>query len=189
MFINNWFSAAQGEYIAALARRITPLDMTCVEVGCWEGFSTHYIANAIYPQVVHAVDTWRGNTDESLNHPSVIEAKERDVYAQFTTNMQDLTNGNILPYRLDWRIAIGFIPKPLAFLHIDASHDYASVIAMLQSWYPYMTSGGIICGDDYQTASAQRQDLQGGVERAVTEFFAEKKKNVETKYNAWSVVV
>ena len=32
-----------------------------------------------------------------------------------------------------------------------------------------MVKGGIICGDDYQTASIYRHDLHGGVERAVKE--------------------
>jgi hypothetical protein len=34
---------------------------------------------------------------------------------------------------------------------------------------PKLASGGILCGDDYVTANAQREDLQGGVQKAVLE--------------------
>jgi hypothetical protein len=57
----------------------------------------------------------------------------------------------------------------IKFIHIDASHEYESVFETIKLVLPKMVKGGIICGDDYQTASINRHDLHGGVERAVKE--------------------
>ena len=58
---------------------------------------------------------------------------------------------------------------PIKFAHIDASNDYISVKRTLEALLPWMVPGGLLCGDDILTASAGRQDLNGGVERAVRE--------------------
>jgi hypothetical protein len=34
-------------------------------------------------------------------------------------------------------------------LHVDAGHDYMSVMADLKAWWPQLTPGGILIGDDY----------------------------------------
>jgi Methyltransferase domain len=187
-FHDTWFHPNQAAQIAALAAQVHERGI-CVEIGCWEGFSTHYIANAIHPTPLYAVDTWRGNEDESADHPSVLFAKERDVYATFEANMRALTKGNVIAMQLDWRDAITLFRGGIAFLHIDAAHDYTSMIDMLVAWYPKMLPGGIICGDDYKTASSSRADLQGGVERAVTEYFQQQGLTVHTDHNAWWVYV
>jgi hypothetical protein len=55
----------------------------------------------------------------------------------------------------------------IKFIHIDASHEYESVFETIKLVLPKMVKGGIICGDDYMTANMNREDLHGGVERAV----------------------
>jgi hypothetical protein len=71
--------------------------------------------------------------------------------------------------------------NPIKFIHIDASHEYESVFETIKLALPHMVKGGIICGDDYQSANASRTDLHGGVERAVRELLPEH-KNI---YNLW----
>jgi len=42
-----------------------------------------------------------------------------------------------------------FADRSLAWVHIDASHEKASVIADIEAWWPKIQSGGWLSGDDY----------------------------------------
>jgi len=169
MFHENWYSEPQMIQLADKAKRVQELTGAIVEIGCWEGRSTTALANAIYPQQMYAVDTWQGNFDESPNHPTVQWAKERDIYSEFLKNVKELTKENILPMKMDcFEFLIGF-NRAIKLCHIDASHDYSSVKQTIKLLLPKIVPGGILCGDDYCTAHIGRDDLQGGVEKAVKE--------------------
>jgi Methyltransferase domain len=179
--IEQWYGDNQASALAELAKT-APLDYGyIIEIGVWQGASFSRIAQAVNPHTVLAVDTWRGNEDESAvlggEHYSVTVARERDVYQEFLDNMRAENITNFQTYRMHWRDFLTCIyphgtingDKGIAFLHIDASHDYASVKANIEEALPFMIPGGIMCGDDYLTASDDRADLHGGVMRAVKE--------------------
>jgi hypothetical protein len=96
-------------------------------------------------------------------------AKARDVYATFQANINALTAGNVQVYREDCFTFLARFAEPVKLAHIDAAHDYGSVARTLRALLPLVVPGGILCGDDYLTAHAGRDDLQGGVERACRE--------------------
>ncbi|HVQ99960.1 MAG TPA: class I SAM-dependent methyltransferase, partial [Mycobacterium sp.] len=56
-----------------------------------------------------------------------------------------------------------FADASLAWVHIDARHDYPSVLADIQAWAPKVQPGGWLSGDDYQA------EWWPGVVDAVTE--------------------
>ena len=143
-----------------------------IEIGCWEGKSTIRIANTLPTDKVLAVDTWEGNFNEDPNHETVVSVKERDVYSRFRENIQAGTKGNVIPIRMDCHDFENMWFGDIKFLHIDACHDYKSVITTIRNLLPYMIEGGIMCGDDFQSAHMGRDDLNGGVERAVRESFS-----------------
>lgn len=188
-FTETWYSDKQCETVANLARQ-APSDGEIIEIGCWEGKSTTAIANAVFPRNVFAIDHWLGNLEEDPNHPSVIAAQQRDVYKTFLANCKQLTKGNIIPIRRAWQDAwpILFSNKQVAFIHIDAAHDYCSVLRTLEQVSPQMCANGIMCGDDFLTASANRLDLNGGVERAVREYFGAIGIQVHNDNNLWWII-
>ena len=49
------------------------------------------------------------------------------------------------------------------FIFLDASHDYESVLADLNAWYPKLTEKGLIVGHDYS-------EKFPGLKKAVREF-------------------
>ena len=53
----------------------------------------------------------------------------------------------------------------LDFVFLDAAHDYQSVLADLQAWWPRIKKGGVLAGHDYDGA------MFPGVKRAVEAFF------------------
>jgi predicted O-methyltransferase YrrM len=140
-----------------------------VEFGCWEGRSTIALAIAAFPATVTAVDTWQGNSDEDPNHPTVCIAAQRDVQSIFRRNIAALTDGNVVIVQEDCHRFLEQRQQPIRFAHIDASHDYDSVARTIGAVSKLIVPGGVICGHDILTASANRDDLQGGVERAVVE--------------------
>lgn len=145
-FHENWCDPEQALFLGWLATQ-APLEGACVEIGCWEGRSAVAIAQAIQPRILHCVDHWRGNEDEG-HEGSVQTARERNIFATFHGNIDRLTTGNTEHYIMDWRDWVKDQNDPIAFLHLDASHDEASVRECLEAVKPYLVPGAILCGDD-----------------------------------------
>ena len=182
-FTERWYHDEQAALLARIAGFIKgrQLDGAFIEIGSWEGKSTIAIANACHPRTLHAVDHWLGNLDESADHVSVMAARQRDVFATFQANMAAHTRGNVVPHRQDWREFMKTWQEPIAFCHIDASHDYVSVRDNLAAILPLMVRGGVVCGDDWLSANINRHDLQGGVQRAVMELLP----GAQSQGNLW----
>lgn len=140
-FTEEWFSSQSCDVLADLARQVRDLPGGTVEIGSWEGRSTLAIADAVHPQVVHAIDTWRGSPGE----PSETLAAERDVYATFCENT---AGRNIETHRMGWRDYFADHHDPLKFVFIDAEHTYREVADTIRTVLPLMVPGGIVCGDD-----------------------------------------
>lgn len=144
MFTEDWYRPSG---LAALERaldRTDGLSGRVIEIGCWEGRSTVTLARAAYPTTVHAVDTWLGSPGEI----SETLARERDVFARFLSNIDELTLGNVIAHRMDWRDYLAADQSPVRFIHIDGLHTFDEVKANIEAVLPMMVPGGVICGDD-----------------------------------------
>lgn len=168
-FEDNWYSADQLKDLRNMAGRVKDLVGDVIEIGSWEGKSSCTIANAVHPEILQCIDTWKGNVAEGQSHLSVVKAKQRDVHAVFLSNVAKRTKGNVRDVKMDCFEYLGYHTGPIKFLHLDASHDYESVKRAIGMTMDKMVTGGIICGDDFISSGKHRTDLNGGVERAVTE--------------------
>ena len=171
--IDGHYTDKQIKDLVATLDLVDDLDGLIIEIGCWKGKSTAAIANRVHPQILQAVDTWKGNVDEGnvtgKVHPTVKQAMKEDIYAMFQENMEEYTKGNVVPHAQDCFEYLEGLDAPVKFCHIDASHDYMSVKKTIDMIMPHMVEGGVICGDDIKSANMKRKDLEGGVERAVRE--------------------
>lgn len=145
IFHEDWMEGEGSAFLSRTARSAP--DGLCLEIGAWEGASTIAIAHGLQGRDLHVVDTWRGNEEEEEGHPSVIAAKERDVYATFRHNLSVFDINNIVAHRMDWREWKN--DAPIAFAHLDACHDEESVRAQIEALLPRMVPGGILVGDDF----------------------------------------
>lgn len=143
-FTEDWFPLESCVALGRLGRSVSRLPGAIVEVGCWEGRSTCALANAIHPEIVHAVDTWDGSPGE-ISHDL---AQTRDVFRVFEHNVRALTHGNVQPHRLGWRDFFDVFDGPCKLVHIDAEHTYREVRDNIEAVLPLIVPGGIICGDD-----------------------------------------
>jgi hypothetical protein len=185
VFHEDWFADTQIETLCNLAKTVHSLPGVVIEIGCWEGKSTFNLANAIHPSSLICNDTWLGNVEESKitgqTHPTEIILKERDVYSTFINNMTALTKGNFSVVKQDCCEWLKTFTGDIKFCHIDASHEYDSVHKTISLLLPHVVKGGILCGDDIESANKHRSDLHGGVERAVEELLP----NFKTVGNLW----
>lgn len=145
-FHEDWFGEPSCRAVYRLVQSTHGLHGRVVEVGCWEGRSTSFIAQAAWPETVHAVDTWQGSPGEIS--ADLAGEPGRDVFATFTENMAELTRGNYEAHRMGWRDYFDSDRGPIRFLHIDAEHTYQEVHDNIEAALPLMVAGGIICGDD-----------------------------------------
>ena len=185
MFHEVWYTDTQAQNLANLAKQVTNLNGSIIEIGCWEGKSASYLANSVYPEILICNDTWQGNVEETKVtgelHISEKIAKERDVYSVFLENMNTLTKKNYTVVKEDCLVWLKSYSDPVKFCHIDASHEYASVYKTIALILPNVVEGGVLCGDDFLSAGKHRRDLQGGVERAVEELLP----NFKSIGNLW----
>ena len=144
-FTEDWLPVASQTVLTILVDSIKDIPGPIVEVGSWEGRSTVAIANADPTRTVHAVDTWQGSPGEV----SADLAADRDVFAQFQTNIDAMTDGNVEAHRMDWRDYIATIREPIAMLFVDGLHTRPEVYATIKTFWPYLAPHAVICGDDF----------------------------------------
>lgn len=171
-FDDAWYPDEQIAQLRACANSTVHLTGSVVEVGSWKGKSTIALAQVFDPDIVCAVDTWRGSIDESPDHETVRIIAQQNIREVFQSNVRIYGLPNIQMYVMDWRefftnYRTRTFRDGIRFLHLDGSHDYHSVFDNIQAALPHIVPGGMICGDDILTAHAGRTDLYGGVEKAV----------------------
>ncbi len=155
-----------------------------VEVGCWLGESTRHMASLLPSGgKVYAVDHWNGSVEHQLGQPFYSPVLH-NLYERFLSNViyAELTD-KIVPIRLESLCAAKLFEDRELFekpdlIYIDASHDFASVMADIRAWYPFVQGHGILCGDDWH---------YGPIVLAVAKFAREKGLDIEVDGGCWSL--
>lgn len=168
-----------------------------VEIGCWLGKSTAYLASKILGSQkrikLHVFDTFQG----SDNEPQLLEyAGKVNIEAEFArnmhacglafVNMHSVSNGQrMVSHAFEHaRFAYGrllsteasatYINACLDFVFLDGCHTFDAVSEDIRSWKPKLKPGGILAGHDYNTYDSVRQ--------AVNKAFANKH---QVEGNCW----
>jgi hypothetical protein len=149
-----WMSQKQLEKTTNLAIRTHGVGGAAVEIGAHQGLSTSYIARAIEPDILHVVDHWQGSDDMTP------ETRARDNYSIFLDNMKELTAGNFVVHKDDWREFVGTWVDPIRFLHLDAGHSTEEVSSTLQALLPLAAPRAIFAGDDWNWDSVREGVLK-----------------------------
>ena len=148
-----------------------------VEIGTYKGRSAAFmgveIINSDKPITFYTVDHFKG----SAEHNNLA-----DLYVEAWNNLAPLAKASKARVRV-WSIdsitaSKNFKDNTLDFVFIDGSHDYDSVVADINAWFPKVKKGGILAGDDYV-------DVWPDVIRAVNEEFGE--HNVRKVCNQWAI--
>ena len=155
--LQGWHS--QHPYLTRAVDEVRP-DIV-VEVGVWKGASVVTMAREMQrlklDAVVIAIDTWLGSSEHYLWEKFIPDLDFAfgypRLYHKFAANicnegLQDF----VVPLPLDsingFQLLKARELRP-DILHIDAGHDYLSVMADLKAWWPQLGPGGVLIGDDY----------------------------------------
>jgi hypothetical protein len=178
--LQGWHS--QHPYLARAIGEARPAIV--VEVGVWKGASVVTLAREIarlkLDAVVIAIDTWLGSSEHYLWEKFIpdldFEFGYPRLYHKFAANIcNERLQDFVVPLPLDSINGLqllkerGIRPE---VLHIDAGHDYRSVMADLQAWWPQLTDKGILIGDDYFKKPLIGPGKWPEVRQAFDEFFA-----------------
>lgn len=162
--IQGW--SEYGPYYADIVNKLKDGD-TIVEVGSWKGRSTVYMAVEIINSgkniKFYAVDTFTGSAEHNPN-----DFINDAVYVEFMKNIEPVKDIITVIRKPSIEASALFKNNELAFVFLDAAHDYDNVKKDIAHWYPKVKTGSIIAGHDYDPGWV-------GVIKAVDEQFKNKR--------------
>lgn len=147
-----------------------------VEVGVWKGRSALFAVKEALKYnddvVIICIDTFLGSAEHWLNPEwrTMLDFRHGrpSLYDQFLTNV--IASGlqdHVVPLSLPSRGAAALLHKTqlqASYVYLDAAHDRPSVAEDIALFWPLVTPGGVLLGDDYHPDWP-------GVKAAVDPFF------------------
>lgn len=154
--IPGWFdySALYDEMVEAAPK---DRQSTFVEIGCWLGRSTAYLAQKIKesgkPIILYAVDHGFGSPggeDYHLHEP-VLKEFGGNVAGKLVSNLKECgVLDRVVPIIRDSLTASTiFSSRFFDFVFIDGAHDPQSVRDDIGVWWSLVRLGGVLAGHDY----------------------------------------
>ena len=144
-----------------------------VEVGCYLGRSICSLGEVVREAgldiKIVGVDTARGSGPEGREnndaHGPAVDHGGGTFAGLLHRNIIDCGLAETIQLVISDSIAAAdlFVDDSLAWVHIDARHDYESVVADINAWAPKVQPRGWLSGDDYEA------DWWPGVVRAVAD--------------------
>lgn len=170
---NKWIEGWSHYLEPAYSKLVPTLPDHCevVEVGCWHGKSTAYLAveliNSKTTFNLYAVDHWYGCNEDYYQLGSNKESiANNEPYKKFVQNMAPVADRLTIIRMRSAAAARKFADNSLDMVVLDDDHSYESVMNSIQAWAPKVKPGGILIGDDCDMHYP-------GVSRSVREFFGE----------------
>ena len=128
-----------------------------VEVGCYLGRSICSLAELARDRdlVIVGVDTARGSGPEGRGgtnaHAPAVDHGGGTLAGLLHRNVIACGAADQVQLLISDSIAAAglFADESLAWVHLDARHDYESVCADITAWRPKVRPGGWLTGDDY----------------------------------------
>jgi len=164
-----------------------------IDVGVWKGASTIFLANLLQANeidgVVIAIDTFLGSEEHWDRSSTLFDLIPRRhgvplLYEQFLANVvRTHTQDRVVPLPLTTDAAAATLRRlrvAADLIHIDAAHDYESVLRDARTYWQLLQPGGFLVGDDYT-------DVWPSVVRAADDFAREVREPLACLTLKWIV--
>lgn len=158
--------------VHSLARSVRDMEGDLAEVGVYAGGTAKIICGQKGDKHLHLFDTFEGLPEGSSDKEKKIYPK-KGIYDCSLESVQDylLEFDNVSYYKGLFPDSAATVDPDLKFCFVNMDVDlYESTRSCLEYFYPRMHPGGIMLSHDYS--------LLTSVERAFTEFFADKRENI-----------
>jgi O-methyltransferase len=157
--------------VYSLVRSLRDMGGQIAEVGVYEGSTAKMICAQMGRKQVHLFDTFEGLPESS-------SPKEKDIYPKrpFKCSLESVQEylseyDNVTYHKGLFPDSTADVDSELRFCFVHMDVDlYESTLACLEYFYPRMLPGGIMLSHDYSILTS--------VERAFTEFMADKRENL-----------
>ena len=120
-----------------------------VEIGIGDGGNAEAVLNYIYPRKYYMIDPYLSYSGNPAPQHT-FEALHNYARSRFSSYH------NIEFIRISSFEASKILPNDLDFVYVDGAHDYDNKILDLNSWWPKIRNGGILCGDDFEIPDVTR---------------------------------
>ncbi|MFV8749374.1 class I SAM-dependent methyltransferase [Nannocystaceae bacterium ST9] len=121
-----------------------------VEVGCWLGRSTTWVARLCrsFAAELICVDSWAGSSDR-FDAAYRDQVARRDVEAEFRGHLDALGVSATCRRESSQAAAAELAAGSIDLVFLDGSHDRDAVAADLAAWRSRLRPGGIMAGHDF----------------------------------------
>jgi predicted O-methyltransferase YrrM len=165
---DGWFAVEEGRAYRELAVQAVNAPEArgvIVEVGCWLGRSTSYVAGLgrARGMSIVCVDAWAGSSDRFDAQYRELLAS-RDIADEFRRHLDALALAADIRHTTSLAAAATFLPGSVDLVFLDASHDEPAVTADIAAWWPSLRAGGVLAGHDYRD---DHPGVVAAVDRAV----------------------
>lgn len=140
-----------------------------VEVGVYKGGFSKAILDLWNGERLYSVDAWTFQSDVILDKSNVSDAEHMAAYNECIDVLRPFGTRSKIIRGFSETVATIFEDGSLDFVYLDARHDYRSVTADLEAWWPKIKAGGILSGHDYFDKFVRKNLVE--VKRAVDTFF------------------
>ncbi|MGE0761007.1 MAG: class I SAM-dependent methyltransferase [Pirellulaceae bacterium] len=144
--IPGWFDLAKAIAVQQRVKRLPP-GAKVVELGSYQGRSSIAIAAVLPPgAVLHCVDHFQGSAEHHAMQLDVTQLF--DAFCRHVREFGVADRIRVLKESTT-EAADRFPAASCDLILLDASHDFESVCADLDAWYPKLRPGGTLFCDDF----------------------------------------
>jgi predicted O-methyltransferase YrrM len=140
-----WMNDAEGFLLYQLARKCSGRG-AIVEIGSWKGRSTIWLGHGSRDGCgirIHAVDPHTGSPEHQR------DASQVWTFDEFQQNILAAGVDDVVVPHVDFSVnAARNFHEPIEFIFIDGLHDYDSVKADFEAWFPKVIEGGVMAFHD-----------------------------------------
>lgn len=159
-------------------------NIVAAEIGVWEGANAERLMNQLDIDELFLIDPYDAYDEypERKSKPNKMSAAQEKAHKR----LDKYSNVRwIEKYSTE---AIEEIDRELDYVFVDGNHHYEYVKSDIESYYPLLTEGGIIAGDDANwigvaqavTEFAVENEVQPHFERADSDWFFVKGRPIDT---------
>jgi len=123
------------------------------EIGVLEGITVDAVhQNCPSIEKYYMIDPWVPFKGDGAGKSANITAEEWEVIYQNILDKYATDPKFIIMRATSVQAAKAFEPSSLDLVFIDSIHSYKSCKSDVQTWFPIVRPGGILCGDDYNSS-------------------------------------